>query len=274
MQNILVGFDNSRRAETALKQALVIAEGLHARLHLLRAIEPVGPEDRIDLGGPEDPVAVLDRIDAMTGEDDDAPPPDTDDLAPAARLCEDAGVPCSARSLHGMATHVIREQSVTMDLLVLGRQGTTGRRAVGATATSLVYHPTAPTLLCREDTVPWDRMLIAFEPSPTGGRALRTAGEISSKLNIDLDLLVADPKREKRAGSLEQAGMALRAYHVEGERIQHDGNLAEALRSTALELGSSVVVVPNGNGAILPWSRSDVIRAAVEFPGALTLVVP
>lgn len=272
MHNILVGLDSSRSAETALRQAIAVAEGLNSRLHLLRAIEPVGPGSEAVIDQPDDPISILDRVDAMMEEDELGLPSDDDELAAALRLCEDAGVACSYQRLHGMAPHVLREQCVAMDLLVLGRRGAIARKPLGSTTTSLLLHPIVPTLLCREETVPWRRLLLAYDGSPAGGRALKLAGGLASGLNVDLDVLVAEPERQRVSHALDYAKRALRAYHVEGEFVQHRGRIVEFLQGAALELQSSAVVVPDGHTRL--WQRSATVNAAIKLPGCLTLVVP
>lgn len=274
MKNILVGYDNSRWALIALEQAIGLASGLHARLHLLQAMEPVGPASEVaDVAPSEDPLSYMDRMDAMMTEDD-TPPLRDEDLAAAVRMCEEAGVHCVQHKQSGLAVRVLREYSPAMDLVVLGRRGTIGRRLVGSTASSVISRPIVPTLLCRDEQVAWRRLLLVFENSVTGGRAVKVAGTLASELNLGLDVVIADSDRERGRRTGEQAKMALRAYHVEGEFIYHEGRVAEALQSAALQLQSSVVIVPQGRTCAWPWSRSEAVRAAIEFPTALALVVP
>jgi nucleotide-binding universal stress UspA family protein len=273
MRNILVGFDKSRSALIAVSQATALASGLGARMHILQAVEQVGPGSELDLSPEDDPVAHLDRLDAMMTEPE-APLAADDDLAPAVRICEDAKVVCTHSRRNGMAVRVLREECLAMDLLVLGRRGTIGRKVVGSTATTIVSRPIVPTLLCRDTEIPWRRALVAYEVSANGGRALKVAGELASALNMGLDVVVADVDRERGRKAAEYAGRVLRGYHLDGEFVQHQGRIAEALQSAALQFQSSVVVVPDGRNGPWPWSRSEAVLAAIEFPTALALVVP
>ena len=277
MKNILVGVDTSRRSRVAVEQAVDLAGSLSARVHLLQAIEPVGPAHSVDLGGGDDPLAIIDRNAAMSADPDATPkvPEEDDDAAAAVRLCSEANVPCTYQCPHGMATRVLREASVAMDLLVLGRRGTTGRKAVGATASALMANPPTPVLLCQEVTAPVERALLAYEPSAAGGRALKLAGALCSELNIGLDVVVAGQNRRQAGRVLEQAMAVLRAYHVEGESMQYQGRPGEALQAVALELQSSIIVVPhNQTCSLAPHRLSSTVQAAVTFPTAMALVVP
>jgi nucleotide-binding universal stress UspA family protein len=275
MRNILLGHDGSVSAAVALQQALLLSSTLSARLHLLQALEPVGPAAEVaDLGLAEDPVSFLDRMDQMMSDDVPAPLPEDDDLAAAVRTCEEAGAVCSWKRMHGLAVRVLREHCPPMDLLILGRRGTLGRRLVGLTASSIISRPVVPTLLCRDTVIPLHRLLLAYEPTPVGGRALKLAGNIAEALNVEVDVVAADLERDRARRSVEQARTALRAYHVDGESIPHEGRLSDALQSAALEYQSSVVVVPHGRTGSWPWLRSDGVRAAIEYPTALALIVP
>jgi len=274
MFNLLVGLDGSRHSETALRQTLALADDVGARLHLLQAIEPIGPENAIDLSPGDDPLSILDRNEAMTAEGEDMALNGDDDLGTAQRICDDAGVACRCWRQSGMATRVLLEQSLAMDMLVLGRRGAVSRSMIGRTATSILRRPVVPTLLCQEDVVPWNRMLLVFEPTAAGGRALKLAGGLASELNAELDVLYAGPSKDQVRKSLHYAKNVLRAYHVEGEFVAERGSNVSALRSTALDLQSSVVITPDRPCGTWPWVRSELVRSAVDYPGAMTLVVP
>lgn len=275
MRNILVGFDGSRGSATALRQTIPLAEALNARVRVVQALEPVSPQDMVGVEEPPDPVTMLDRAEAMRPRDDvEDPVPADPELGSAARLLEQAGITSSWQTRHGMATRILPEQALAMDMLVLGRRGTLGRSAVGRTAASIIYHPTVPTLLCREDPVPLRRLLLIYEPTPSGGRAVRVAGELASVLNVTLDVAVPDTDRRRGEETLAYLSSALRAYHVEGERVRYNGALHEAVSDMSLDLGSSMVVLGDGHSCLWPWSKPANIRAAVQVPGAVSLVVP
>ncbi len=275
MRNILVGFDGSRGADTALRQALPIADALGARVSLLQAVEPLDVVENPAGSEAFDPMAVVDRLEQMSIDPENRPPRAEDDAgAIAARLCEDAGVTYRWRSQHGMATRVLSEQSVAMDLIVVGRHGAAGRYPIGRTASQLIFHPTAPTVVCQEAPVALRRVMLGYEPTTGGGRALRVAAALCSALNISLDVLVADPDRRRGRITQEYASQTLRAYHVEGEQMRHEGPLHEGLRAAALELAEPLIIIGNGHRCCLPWVRSRTIQAALNVPGAMTLVVP
>lgn len=274
MHNVLVGFDNSRGSVVAVQQALEMAEQTAARVHLLEAVEPVGPAHIVQLASSDDPLAILDRTEALMHSEDPTLPEDEDSGQQARRVCEDSGVVCSFQRLHGMAAQVLREQSVAMDLVVVGRHGTSHRRSLGSTAARLLRQPLAPTLLCRDEVVPWRRVLLGYVPSAAGGRALKLAGELSSALNASLDVVVADHKRDRARRKLEYVRRALRAFHVEGEFIPYAGTLTDGLRQAALDLHSSVVVVPRTRPCLAFWLSPLSLAQDMGFTGAMTLVVP
>ncbi len=276
MRNILVGYDGSRGSATALRQTIPLAEALQSRVRVVQAVEPVSPQDMVRMDEGPDPVTVVDRVEAMRSREevDEGPLPSDPDLDAAARIVENAGITCSLQTRSGMATRVLPEQAIAMDMLVLGRHGTLRRSAVGRTAASIIYHPTVPTLLCQEEPLPLHRLLLVYEPTPSGGRALRVAGELASELNVTLDVAVPDTDRRRGEENLAYVSSALRAYHVEGERVRFNGALPEAVSEMALDMGSSMVVLGDGHSCLWPWSKPANIRAAVQVPGALSLVVP
>jgi len=273
MRNVMVGFDGSRGSRAALRQAMLLADATSARLHLLQAVEPIGPATEL-LADDDDPVSLVDRIDARAAEDELPIVEDDGDLSLAVKMCEERGIVCSHERLHGMARRLLRERSVGMDLLVVGRRGTMGRSRVGASAASIIHQPTIPTVLCRDEIVPWDRLLLCYEPSIAGGRALQLAGSLASGMNVVLDVVCADQRREAAHRNVQAARKVLRAYHVEGEDVPHVGRMADAVPSACLQLRSSVVIIP----AALPWpwswSRNPVVEAAVDFSAAIPVVVP
>jgi nucleotide-binding universal stress UspA family protein len=274
MHNLLVGYDGSRHSEVAVRQAADLASILGARLHLHRALEPTGPENLTELSPSSDPLALIDRMDALTAEDDAPRLQDDEFPATVTRACEDAGAVTSYKAVHGTPVRTLRERSVAMDLLVLGRHGRTGRLPIGATASSVVSRPIVPTLLCRDTLIPWGDVLVAYESSPHGGRALKIAADLSARLNVNLDVIIADPERDKLRKLEDYVSTVLRAYHLEGDRMRHEGKLAEALGRASLQFQSSVVVVPDGHNSPWPWSRSETLHAAIQFPAAMALVVP
>lgn len=274
MRNILVGMDGSRSADTALRQALGLCVEPRTRLHLVHAVELGGPDTDLDLGEPGDPLAILDRSEAISDDGEQVPPADDDELAAAVRMCEDAGVTCTHQRLHGPAWSALRDQAPAMDALIIGRRGHASSKSLGGNAAALVARPIVPTVLCREEIVPWERLLLAFEHSAAGGRALKFAGDLAAGLNVALDVLVAAPEREPGARTLTYAQKALRAYHLDGEFVQHRGRTPEVLQSAALELNSAVVAVPAGPARTWPGARSATVTAALDLPGALVIVVP
>lgn len=274
MYNLLVGLDGSRHSETALRQTLALADGVGARLHLLQAIEPIGPENTIDLTPRDDPLSILDRNEALMADETEGMLAGDDDLGAAQRMCEEVGVPCRAQRQNGMATRVLLEHSLAMDVLILGRRGAVSKTLVGRTAQSILRRPVVPTLLCQEDLVPWRNMLLVYEPTAAGGRALKLAGALASKLNIGLDVLYAGPSRDQVRRSLQYAKNVLRAYHVDGDFLAERGSNATALRGAALDLQSSVVIAPDHRCSTWPWVRSELVRSAIDYPGAMALIVP
>lgn len=273
MHNILAGLDGSRNADTVLRQALGLCAGPRARLHLVHAVEPGGPDTDLALEEPGDPLAILDRAEALSSEAEVAPA-DDDEMAAAVRTCEEAGVTCTHRRLHGPAWSVLRDQAPAMDALVIGRHGHAPGRPLGANAAAIIARPVVPTVLCREEVIPWERLLLAFENSAAGGRALKFTGELAAELNVSLDVLVAAPEREPAARTLAYAQNALRAYHVDGEFVHHRGHTPEVLQSAALELNSAVVAVPAGPGRTWLRAYGATVNAALHLPGALVIIVP
>jgi nucleotide-binding universal stress UspA family protein len=216
----------------------------------------------------------MDQMDKLRGPEEAPAFEDSDGPTSALRMCEEAGVVARMETVHAMAVRALREHCVAMDMLVLGRRGTVGRREIGNTASSVVSRPIVPTLLCRDTVVPWGDVLVAYEATPTGGRALKAGAQLASDLNASLDVVIADPQREQGRRSEAYVSRALRAFHVEGHLVRHETRMAEALQRTALEYPCSVLVAPAGRNCPWPWSKSEVLNSALNYPGAMALVVP
>lgn len=274
MHNVMIGYDDSRYSDVAVQQAVALAERSGARLHLLHAMEPVGPGNAIEIGPSSDPVAYIDRMEKLRSPEEPPLHEDMDGPAEALARCEEAGLVARLQTVRAMAVPALRENCVAMDLLVLGRRGTVGRREIGSTASNVMSRPVVPTLLCRDTVVPWGDVMVAYEPTPNGGRALKTGALLAQELNTALDVVIADPEREKGRRAEAYVSRALRAFQLDGRVERHEAKVAEALQHAALEHPCSVVVAPAGRACPWPWTRSDVVNSALSYPGALALVVP
>lgn len=275
MRNIVVGYDGSRSSEAALQQTIAIADPSNARLRLVHAIEPVGPEDQPEVDETTDILSALDQTEQRRqSQEEIAASQQEAELAHPAAICDQYEVSCSTTISYGMAAHVLVKQALGADLLAIGRHGTVARGFIGQTARKLIFRPRVPTLLCCDQVVPVERLLLAYERTAEGGRALKLAADLSTDLNASVDVIVADESRRDADDDLEYARAMLAPHRVQATFMRHRGGMAEALQSTVPDMQSSLVVISNGHASIWPWAKSPTIKAATGFPGTLPLVVP
>ncbi len=277
IKNILVGYDNSRSAQVALAQAIDLAEAFNGRVHLLVVGTEEGPPPEPEL--PTEPSIV--EI-AELGEEAEELEPESrvvPQFVEEARLkLQQAHVGGSIRTISGARPAVrLGEESHLADLVVVGRGGKphSGSGQVGRNTRQLLQgRLLRPVLVCSSEYIAPESILLVYQSSHAGGRAVSVAGELASTFNVDLDVVVIGPKRHAAERRRDRVESALLAYHTEGEVISSLTAPGQALLTEGLQRNPSVVVIPQPPPAMWSWQLSPLYTAALQLPDTMILVVP
>lgn len=136
MKRIVVGFDGSDNARTALARAAEIANG--ATVAVVSATSPARLATRDPAVSPEDPAEVEARTEA---------------LAEARKYLEDKGITGQYITGHGNPADVIVQEAEESgaDLIIVGTRGHNAAKRVllGSVSTNVVHHATVDVLVVR-----------------------------------------------------------------------------------------------------------------------------
>ncbi len=277
IKNILVGYDNSRSAQVALAQAIDLAEACAGRVHLLvvDTEEGLAPEPEL----PAEPTLVEMAEPVEDAEEFETESRVVPQFVEEARLkLHQAHVAGSIRITSGIRPAIrLREESSLADLVVVGRggrRGGGGGLAGRTTRRRLQARLRCPTLICASEYIEPKSILLLYEFSPAGGRAVSVAGELSATLNIDLDVVVTANKRYSAERLGKRVASALLAHHAEGEIISSVSNPAEALLTAGLDRDPSIVVIPQPPRPMWSWQLPPLYTAALQLPHTMILIVP
>lgn len=279
IRNILVGYDASRSSEVAVAQALSLAEALGGRIHLVTVVEETDATAEEELGPqPLDPVEAA----MPPGEEEDQEeraliPLDIEGIK---RVCDSRHIVCEHEVLFSTSpgARLIRRSRLA-DLVVIGRRSERAQGAparLGRTADFMARRLVSPTLICARDYLDLRSVLVSYQASVSGGKALAFAAGLCELLNASLHLLVCDRDRRAAGAALEAAREALRAYKVEGEHSIALTSPAEGLGKAAMEGEASLIVVPGARKRPwgLPWARNEALGRALELPNTAVLAYP
>jgi nucleotide-binding universal stress UspA family protein len=142
MQSIVVGTDGSPNAEAAVRQAIALAKGDGAQLHIVSAY-PHGSGYSAPIRGAatREPISLRAVAESVLGR--------------AQRTAEAQEVEVITHAREGEPAHVIIEvaQEHDADLIVVGARGLTGfvRFLLGSVSSKLAHHAPCSLMIVRED---------------------------------------------------------------------------------------------------------------------------
>lgn len=278
MRNIVVGYDGSRASETAVEQALDIAELTGGRLFLATVTTVTdGDLDAESMGQPD--IAEMAMPPRQPGEEDEegraaARPLSLEEIH---RTCQDRNIVCEDEQLFGRRAGArLLRRSWLSDLLVVGCGDERRSGAIGPNVTFLLSELVSPTLVCARRRIEIRSVLMPYKISVSGGRALSFAGRLCEALNAELRVLVCEPKRSDAHDASESAETLLRAYQVDSAIDVALTVPQDAVRSAAMERDASFVIIPGAHKRyyLFPWQRNETLWRALEVPGAAVLAYP
>ena len=279
IRNILVGYDASRSSEVAVAQALGLAEALGGRIHLVTVVEETDTtaEEELAPGGLDPVEAAMPPAEQDDEEEQVIIPPAVEGIK---RVCDSRHIVCEAEVLFSTSPGArLLRRSWLADLVVIGRRSERAQGApakLGPTAELMARQLVTPTLICAREYLDLRSVLLPYQASVSGGKALAFAAELCELLNASLDVLVCDRARRPAGAALEAARAALRAYKVEGEHSVSLTSPAEGIGKAAMEREASLVVVPGARKRPwgLPWTRNQALWRALELPNTTVLAYP
>ncbi len=277
IKNILVGYDNSRSARVALAQAIDLAEAFGGRVHLLVVGTEEGPPPEPELA-PEPGIVEMAELGEEAEELETAGPVVPLFVEEARLKLHQAHVAGGIRITSDARPAVrLREESHLADLVVVGRgdkrhssSGQGGRN----TRQLLQRRLLRPVLVCSSEYIAPESILLVYQSSDAGGRAVSVAGELATTFNVGLDVVVTARRRHAAERRRDQVESALLVYHTEGEVVSSATTPTEALLTEGLERNPSVVVIPQPPPPMWSWQLSALYPAALQLPDTMILVVP
>ncbi|MBU0606796.1 MAG: universal stress protein [Armatimonadetes bacterium] len=275
IKNILVGHSGGHGSEVAFRLAAQLAHATRARLRLAH-VEPVaGPTNvplTADLSADAYPATLPGTMAPLPEDPSEAPPV----FAGIADACRDERLQCTFSHLYGDPAQRLSDLARLAGLVVLGRHdelARAGEAPLGRVARQLVTRMPAPLLLAGREMPESKALTLVYEPTSAGGRALALAGEIASAQNATLNAVALGHEHVEPAVAADEARLALRAYHVEGDVLPLPATGPEALQTAMLMWSEALVVL------VAPPRRwlsrpVDSVRPALTMQNRSVLLVP
>lgn len=273
-RRVVVGYDGSPSAASALAEAVRHARALQVPLLVVSAVEPLayapGFVDELD-------AVALERVEEAVGI--------------ARRELDERLV--EQHTAAGPARDVLLGVAREHDLLVVGSRGhgTAGRLLLGSTSTAVASHAPCPVLVVPGAGLPDGPVVVGVDGSTASARVLRAARDAAARLGAPLTVVAAVPPlpsavadtamvHQSEAGRAREARLQLAglmsAADVESlpsvdVRVEPDA-AAEVL--TRLGRNARMLVVgTRGHGMLRALLLGSVSRAVLHHAHCPVLVV-
>ena len=165
-------------------------------------------------------------------------------LAAFEKACNDADVQCETSQITGVVTATIIENTELADLAVLGRGGEHTEwldGLVGSTTEAVVRRAKCPVVVTATDSSQMDRLMVAYDGSTFGKKALQTGANLSESWKVPCDVLVVSAK--KGDALVSEARAYMDAHDAEVEYITKEGDPSETIVSCASERGIDLLMI-------------------------------
>ncbi len=246
IKNILVCMDGSAHGDVAREYSLYLARRLDARLeglHVLDSRTLEGPlmADISGWVGAQPFAAQLQQFRELLQQKGETI------LQAFAARCQAEDLTAESRLRMGHPAREILEQETRTELLVLGRQGEHAAwlgDSPGSTAERVARSSVKPCLVTPGAFHPIDKLLVAFDGSAHGSKAVHVAAELALALDVPLSVLtVVTDKDSDAAHRIAQEGAEMaRAHRCRTNHLVASGRPDEAILSTAREQDFSLIV--------------------------------
>ncbi|HJN15000.1 MAG TPA: universal stress protein, partial [Armatimonadota bacterium] len=190
IRSLLVAYDGSHGARVALQHSVDLASPSQARVVLLTVGGAESDADGL-AGNGVDLVALAEDA---ASDDSLATGNDPDQVVQeAVTVCRDLVVRCVARPAYGDVASALIAGSRLSDLVLVGRdafESAGGADVAARTARRVAGHAESPVVVTPREYNPVRSVIAACPPSDVGARALRTAAELASILQLNVEALV------------------------------------------------------------------------------------
>lgn len=163
------------------------------------------------------------------------------------KKAEEAGVAAEARILMGHPARVLPTSAINAELVVLGRRGEHADLdgdSAGTTAERVVRHSERPVMLVPKTFHPVGKILVAYDGSNHGSKALHEGIELAQALGVPMVVLaVAEHHDIETAQEFAQTAMRLvRAHECAAAPMVTKGIAGPAILKVAEEVGADLIV--------------------------------
>lgn len=249
IKSILLATDGSEHAWTAWRYALDIARVYRARLLALSVVDIRSLQQQpvvVHTGGYSEvaPVTSLELTAKMEDEQSEL-------LEEVRRKTQAAGVPVETLLERGTPTDSILAHASLVDLIALGHHGHRSQwdtLFLGSVAEAVVQQSPKPVLVAPEQHAPLERVLAAYDGSEPAQRALHWAADLTTTLQLPLDVVHVSSDPVSGEVVLGEAQVYLKPYSgiPQVETFLRDpdkASIAEQVLSAATERGAGLVVM-------------------------------
>ncbi|MDX1387380.1 MAG: universal stress protein, partial [bacterium] len=130
---------------------------------------------------------------------------------------EEEELPFEEEIAEGIVYKVICEKGEMSDLTLIGRQGLHyqfDKEFLGSTADRVIRHTRGPVLVVTHDIEPLKNPILAYDGSHPAKKAMATAAQLCSDLQLPLTVLNVSSDEKKSKEILEEAKEYLEAYDL------------------------------------------------------------
>lgn len=278
LRSILVGYDDSHTAQTALRQAIDLAQASRAWLQVCFVEDVEEPESELTQAEATPDDIAVSSLDIAVGPETEDEPTINDRgpvLQEAADWCNEEGVPCVTRHLFGRFGERIVAFAYLHDLLIVGQSRNVRRgqrHRVGPHIRHLLWNCPVPMILGDSEYHQPLAATLLFEDNPYGGRALATTAILCDILDMRLHVAVPEGASPDIGTTETELEYALKPYDFQWDVRTFNRSPIETVYAANREWEDRMMVIPRPPKA-WPWSTTT-IDAVVSIPDAMKVIVP
>jgi nucleotide-binding universal stress UspA family protein len=151
----------------------------------------------------------------------------------------------SSELRHGVPAEIICENAKTVDLVVMGRRGEFAQwsgQMVGATLEAVSHSISRPLLVTDTRFCPFAHAICAYDGSDCSARALRTAMDMASRLQLAVTVLSVGSDTTT-ASNLKAAEAYCQPYAVNVDYLARSGQFVASLEALLKEKDDAFVIM-------------------------------
>lgn len=140
--------------------------------------------------------------------------------------CKENGTSCETHITFGVVANEIVDKAKVADLVVIGRRGVNARfeyGLLGSTTESVLRRSPKPVLIVPERFTEPKKPLLAYDGSPNASRAMHSAAEWATTLDLSLTVLTVSSSEEEDP-ILNDARTYLKPYGIHASFVHRKGD--------------------------------------------------